>query len=503
MNKSNNENLDRKYEKILNEIIKGNIKQYNSNIKSFPFLIKSDLFDEEYYFSKYNPPISKGYSLLHYLDIGYKEGKNPSELFDGNAYLQKYSDVKKADRNPLSHYLQYGINEGREYSPISKNSTKNLNEKYEQEKIEKEIENLKSYTCQNRVIQNINLLRLKVASGKNVNITFVLPSMMFVYKELYNLFENDELFNVQIVLVPHRIGFSKTITDAARDKFYEIQSYLLARNLNVIEGYDFDNNCGIDLESVCKPDIIFYTLPYMRIYPENMRIENLPSTILYAYIPYGEFLENDLDDNLYNFGWNEKIWKIFCSTNDYLLNASKKSKVAASNVILSGSARMDSLINYEFNDGDYEWIYNKSENKKRIIWAPHHTLARPGMDEVMTYSTFDKNYMFFYKFAKNNPDIEWVLRPHPLLKEILSEINTYMKIEGIADENFVEDYFFKWNSLPNARVHEDFEYVDLFATADAMITDCVSFKAEYLFANKPGLILTRDNVKYEGYSSRH
>ena len=32
-----------------------------------------------------------------------------------------------------------------------------------------------------------------------------------------------------------------------------------------------------------------------------------------------------------------------------------------------------------------------------------------------------------------------------------------------------------------------------------MITDCVSFKSEYLYANKPGLILKRNNVVYQGY----
>ena len=72
---------------------------------------------------------------------------------------------------------------------------------------------------------------------------------------------------------------------------------------------NFETNTGIDLETTCKPDIVFYVLPYMRIYPKNMEVDNLPVNILYAYIPYGEFVENDLDDALYNFGWNERIWR--------------------------------------------------------------------------------------------------------------------------------------------------------------------------------------------------
>ena len=572
-----NYKLTEKYRHILEDIQNNNAQKYSKNIKAFNTVNKSELFDEDYYFSNYKLNIPKEYSLLHYLDQGYKEGKNPSKKFNGVNYLKKYRDVKDADYNPLVHYLLYGQKEekndtcnkniraykavkesgmfdyfyyikqrghgfaserngllhyldigyklgfnpnayfdGNEYLknyPKVKKADFNplvhyiLYGKKEGRtagilKIQESILNkdsIKNYIAQNRVIENLNLLRSKVRSGKKVNVVFILPAMMFVYEELYKLFENDELFNVQIVLVPHRLGNSKIITDVSKDKYYQIFSFLKEKNYNVISGFDFDTGLGIDLETTCKPDIIFYILPYMRIYPTNMKIENLPSNILYAYIPYGEFIENDLDDNLYNFGWNERIWKIFCSTEEYLNNSVVKSPVGSSNVILSGSARMDSLINFEPSDGDYEWIHDKKENVKRIIWAPHHSLARPNVDEKYTYSTFDENYKFFYEYAKNNPDIEWVLRPHPLLKEILSEVKTYMKIEGIANKDFADDYFFKWNSLPNASVHEEIDYTDLFATADAMITDCVSFKSEYLYANKPGLILKRNNVVYQGY----
>ncbi|MBE6489650.1 MAG: hypothetical protein E7Z83_02200 [Methanobrevibacter sp.] len=479
--------LDEKYSKIFNDITKGNLTKYDKNIKSYPKIKDSENFDSDYYVSQYNLKISKKYALLHYLDIGFKENKNPSEEFNGKGYFKSNPDVKKSGWNPLTHYELYGKKEGRSY-PLNKH-----------EELKKEVINLKNSIYQNRILTNVNLLRNKIANGKKANVIFILPAMMFVYKELYKLFEKDNLFNVQIVLVPHRLGNGETITKEAKDKYFQILNHLEDENYNVINGYNFDTNRGIDLETTCKPDIVFYILPYMRIYPKNMEIDNLPNNILYAYIPYGEFIESDLDDNLYNFGWNEKIWKIFCSTEEYLMNSSEKSPVGSSNVVLVGSARMDSLINFQPSSNDYNWI---SKNKKRIIWSPHHSLSRPGVDEKISYSTFDDNFNFFYEYAKNNQNIEWVLRPHPLLKEILNNINTNMKLKGLIDEDFVDDYFFKWESLPNARVHEELDYIDLFATADAMITDCVSFKAEYLFANKPGLILKKPKINYTGYKGK-
>lgn len=474
-------NLNRKYEKIALDVKNNIISPYNPNLKYYDAIKDSEMFDSKFYISNYKLRLHEKYALFHFLNEGFDLGFNPNDEFICKEYIRNNEDVKEAKLNPFAHYVIYGQKEGRNF-PYSEH----IQLKNELISLEKEVQI-------NRIIQNVSLLRNKALNGHKINVVFILPAMMFAYKKLYDLFDNDENFNVKIVLVPHRIGNSKEITDVAKNKYYQIFSLLKERNFEVIAGFNFETGFGIDLETQCSPDIIFYVLPYMRVYPENMRVENLSPNILYVYIPYGEFI-GDLDDNNFNFGWNEKIWKIFANES-YTKSASSKSLVGSSNVLPIGSPRMDSLISYEESEFDYKWIYPKEENKKRIIWAPHHTLSRPNLDNEFIFSTFDKNYEFFYEYAKNNPNIEWVIRPHPLLKEVLTEVNTYMKMEGIANKDFADDYFFKWDSLPNARVHEEIDYFDLFANADAMITDCVSFKGEYLFANKPGLILTTDNFE--------
>ena len=72
-------------------------------------IIEENLFDEELYYKLY-PELKKQNPLFHYLFQGYREERIPSLYFDGNKYLEEYSDVTG---NPLVHYVMYGKDEGR------------------------------------------------------------------------------------------------------------------------------------------------------------------------------------------------------------------------------------------------------------------------------------------------------------------------------------------------------------------------------------------------------
>ena len=52
-------------------------------------------------------------SAGHYRDTGWREGRDPSLLFDTTLYLIHNPDVAAAGVNPLEHFLQFGRAEGR------------------------------------------------------------------------------------------------------------------------------------------------------------------------------------------------------------------------------------------------------------------------------------------------------------------------------------------------------------------------------------------------------
>lgn len=86
--------------------------------KAIRLIKKYGLFDYEFYGNQldYKPDFDL---LIHYLEIGYIEGNNPSKFFDGNFYLREHEDVKKSGTNPLVHYVLYGMKENRKIKPVS------------------------------------------------------------------------------------------------------------------------------------------------------------------------------------------------------------------------------------------------------------------------------------------------------------------------------------------------------------------------------------------------
>ncbi|WP_244473769.1 hypothetical protein [Methylobacterium sp. Leaf112] len=54
-----------------------------------------------------------GTPLQHYLRHGWKEGRDPSAGFSGDGYLAANPDVKANGFNPLVHFLEFGLAEGR------------------------------------------------------------------------------------------------------------------------------------------------------------------------------------------------------------------------------------------------------------------------------------------------------------------------------------------------------------------------------------------------------
>lgn len=76
-------------------------------------------FDVDYYVSQF--PKSKKWTrspLLHYLFIGFRQGRNPSATFDTRYYLAANPDVRRRGVNPLLHFVTWGEQEGRSTSSM-------------------------------------------------------------------------------------------------------------------------------------------------------------------------------------------------------------------------------------------------------------------------------------------------------------------------------------------------------------------------------------------------
>lgn len=80
-------------------------------------------FDEKYYLSQYSDIKEANICPYeHYMNWGWKEGRNPNRYFNTFKYLDLNPDVKKANVNPLYHFVNYGRKEQRALDEDKSNS---------------------------------------------------------------------------------------------------------------------------------------------------------------------------------------------------------------------------------------------------------------------------------------------------------------------------------------------------------------------------------------------
>ncbi len=88
-----------------------------NKLRDYTLVRNSGLFDPGFYLSAYPDVAQAGMDpVRHYLDTGWKEGRNPSAAFNTSLYLKVNRDVEEAGLNPLVHYLKFGRQEGRRIS---------------------------------------------------------------------------------------------------------------------------------------------------------------------------------------------------------------------------------------------------------------------------------------------------------------------------------------------------------------------------------------------------
>ncbi|HUK10305.1 MAG TPA: glycosyltransferase, partial [Stellaceae bacterium] len=76
---------------------------------------ESDLFDADWYLRRHSDVLESGIDpVLHYLQSGAEQGKDPNPLFDSSWYQDRDREIDAPKRNPLVHFLTHGAAEGRD-----------------------------------------------------------------------------------------------------------------------------------------------------------------------------------------------------------------------------------------------------------------------------------------------------------------------------------------------------------------------------------------------------
>lgn len=90
-------------------------------MESKTLIKKSGLFHEKWYLSNNIDivlnPASCSDPLLHYIEFGGFEGRNPNRYFNSAWYIENNKDVRESKLNPLVHFILFGAKELRNPGP--------------------------------------------------------------------------------------------------------------------------------------------------------------------------------------------------------------------------------------------------------------------------------------------------------------------------------------------------------------------------------------------------
>lgn len=322
---------------------------------------------------------------------------------------------------------------------------------------------------------HLNRILPIISSHRPVRIMFYVNNLsMWKSDKLLMLLKNDNRFE------PFIVSYLYTNNSEKSRKEYEqeLLSHFKSLATDFYSGFDFVKNKPYPV-SMFKPDIVFYPQPYRN------KLRDIPRNVLLSYIPYCYEMEDSR--RFYNTLYQNVCWIIFVPSKLHKELKAKYNINHGSNVVVVGNP----LLDYFF-DGhtptDESWPV-KDGKLKRIIWAPHHSILP---DDILDYSNFLEIADQMLKIAEKYQDkVQFVFKPHPMLKEKLYKLESW----GIER---TDKYYDSWKTLPNGNLAEG-NYVDLFMTSDAMIHDCSSFTAEYLYVNKPVMFLT-EKEKMESFN---
>lgn len=315
----------------------------------------------------------------------------------------------------------------------------------------------KNYYDKLQCLHNKILLKLqkKAANKQKIRVGFYIIEV-FQYVSLYEEMLKSDFYEPFIVVVP---DVSKK--DTSIEKMLSVYDTLKSKYTNVFVGYDTNSKKYVDFSN--NTDIAFFGNPYQSMAHDYHFIWHmLKNNVLTCYQNYAYNTVCWGRDQVFTMPFYNSCWKIFTESAEDIQLLQSCQAIKGKNAYLTGYCKMDKLAD----------VKAEPHKRKRILLCPHHTINF----KHLQLSNFLRYSDFFLELPKKYPDIDFIWRPHQLLINSLSKY--WSKEEAQA-------YYDKITSYPNVIYSTGQDYFQTFIDSDAMIHDCGSFTAEYLFTGKP------------------
>ena len=300
-------------------------------------------------------------------------------------------------------------------------------------------------------------------------------------KRIYETLKKDERFEVMLLCIPDRVSAGRLIdpNDLSNDVFDYFESHGYEESVNALLG----NDKWFDLEQ-WHPDYVIYNR-YDRPMPFPYKSSSVSNYSKVCFLEYGCTLlrmgEQMMDSS---FAVNTSCF--FADTEgekEWFIQVNKLScKFNLCTSVCCGISAVENIYNAR-NDIAEAWNY--SLNSFRVIFTPRWTL-----DPAWGGSSFLKYEKFFLNMADSYPDMDILVRPHPLM------FSNFVKL-GIMTSEEVDAYKEACLAKPNMRVDVEKEYHSTFWKSSVLVTDYSSMIIEYFSTGKPIIFLAfSEKIEY-------
>ena len=294
---------------------------------------------------------------------------------------------------------------------------------------------------------------------------------------IYELMRVDPRFDVTVVAISRKLTGQAGFDDAAGvSDFFNRQSIPHLVNADLAD---------------LAPDYIFVNYPWQRNYSHDYRPDKLAAIGRIVYVPYFSLplVQEPTDGvnpetgfqpiaaHLYTQRMHQLASLVF-TQDDFTRDAFAFTQRGNTHVHFVGSTKLDELV-AEFKDLEVSAESQSDSRTKTLVWAPHHSYS----PHWLNFGTFARVKEEMLEWAGNHSDWKVILRPHPFLFGTLVD----RKVLSAAE---LDDWLGWWNALPNTSIDSKRSSAQIFAQADYVLTDGISYLAEWpLAVGKPAIFL--------------
>ena len=317
--------------------------------------------------------------------------------------------------------------------------------------------------------QTLARIRAKAQGGARIRVLFIVQSTSkWKCQALYDALKADARFEVRVGVSRSAGMYAPCTPREIAQQMEQTRAFFAARGCATVDVYDPRTNVYADLAPLgC--DLVF--LPESWYQPKRHRPDRLAAQALCYYIPYYAQDYGSLETNC--------LLPIFRLYYRYIIQNEEWASIFKTELAKAGRSRAGDIVGLGHPMLDlipFRPDPPSAAQRLKVVYAPHWTVAVPGVEERFSFATFRENGREILAYARQHPEIDWVFRPHPNLKSQL------LKCDFMTHDE-VEAYYEAWRQIGTYSTGGGYE--TLFQEADALVTDCGSFLTEFGATGRP------------------